>query len=316
MTSSLTWWQRIGGNQRDWVWRGWQTRYTYLRAAQPDTNTPLILLHGFGASIGHWRHNLPALAHHHTVYALDLLGWGASEKAAAPYGTAFWADQVYDFWRTFVQRPVVLVGNSIGSMVCLTIAARHPEMVHGIVMINLPDSSVLNSPAWVQRSLSVLSIGTQPVWGLMKRLLTSPLILNPLFRVIRSPSFVRIWAKQAYFGADALTDELLEILASPAFDRGAVAALRAMITSNAKPGGDYTARTVLPQLQVPMLLLWGRRDKMVPPKLASLFARYNPNLQLIEIDDAGHCPHDERPEQVNALMLEWLAQHCQPAPAK
>ncbi len=55
-----------------------------------------------------------------------------------------------------------------------------------------------------------------------------------------------------------------------------------------------------------MLLLWGREDKMVPPKLGPLFTQYNPGLVLREIDGAGHCPQDECPEQVNRLILDWL----------
>lgn len=306
MTSSQHWRQRVG-NQRDWVWRGWQTRYTYVRSRQPGSSTPLILLHGFGASIGHWRHNLPELAQHHTVYALDMLGFGASEKAAAPYDTAFWAEQVYDFWQTFVRQPVVLVGNSTGSMIALTAAAKYPDMVQGLVMINLPDASVLESPQWVKQTIASLAVLATPLLQLAKGLVTSPIVFNTVFHLIRSPRFMRLWAKQAYSSADALTEELLEILSLPAFDRGAAAALRAMIAGNKSAGKDLTAKTILPRLQIPMLLLWGQQDMMVPPKLGPLFVKHNPNLTLVEIEQAGHCPHDERPEQVNRVVLEWLA---------
>ena len=85
MSTAVHWQERVG-NQRDWVWRGWQTRYTYVRPPEINSQTkPLILLHGFGASIGHWRHNLEVLGQYHTVYALDMLGFGASEKAAANF---------------------------------------------------------------------------------------------------------------------------------------------------------------------------------------------------------------------------------------
>jgi pimeloyl-ACP methyl ester carboxylesterase len=315
VTSLLHWRERIG-HQRDWVWRGWQTRYTFLRSSQPDDAAPLILLHGFGASIGHWRHNLSEFAQNRTVYALDLLGFGASEKVTAPYGTGFWAEQVYEFWQTFIRRPVVLVGNSIGSLVCLTIAAKYPDMVQGLVMINLPDSSVLESPAWATRSLAAAQILTRPMISVATSVFTHPLLFNPLFRLIRSARFVRIWANQAYSSSEALTEELLEILSVPAFDRGAAAALRAMITNKGPSGQDYRAKAVLPQLQIPMLLLWGTKDKMVPPKLAPLFVKHNPNLKLVEIEDAGHCPHDECPHQVNQIILDWLATGSEPAAVK
>lgn len=313
MATSLDWQYRVG-NQRDWVWRGWQTRYTYLRAAEAGSSTPMILLHGFGASIGHWRQNLADLAQHHTVYALDLLGFGASEKTAAPYNSLFWAEQVYDFWKTFIRQPVVLVGHSVGSMVCLTVAARYPEMVKGIVMFNLPDSSVLEAPAWLQKSVakplrwSLTALGhiSRPLLEVAKAVFTSPLVFYPLFRLMRSATVIRLWAKQAYATPTAITDEVLEIFSSPAYDRGAIRALRAMIHPKTKAEMDCTAKKVLPKITVPILLLWGQKDVMVPPKLGPLFVKYNPNLTLIEIENAGHCLHDECAETVNQIVLDWL----------
>ncbi|MGA7935508.1 MAG: alpha/beta fold hydrolase [Kovacikia sp.] len=312
MTSSLPWQQRVG-NQRDWVWRGWQIRYTYLRSAQAEKEPPLILLHGFGASIGHWRNNLSELAQRHTVYALDLLGFGASEKATAAYDSTLWAEQVYDFWKTFIGKPVVLVGNSNGSLVCLAVAALHPEMVKGIVLLNLPDSSVLEYSPWVNRAMKPLACLFRPVLQLAVGIFTFPLVFSPLFRLIRSPGFIKLWANQAYTHPHSITEELLEILSLPAFDRGSVKALRAMVLSKKGTKGDYAARTLLPRLAIPLLLLWGKQDKMVPPKLAPLFVKYNPRLTLVEIDNAGHCLHDESPEEVNRLILEWLAAEVTPA---
>ena len=127
MIKRLHWQQKVG-SQRDWVWRGWQTRYTYIRPQNPYENnraksTPLMLLHGFGASIGHWRHNLEVLGDRHTVYALDMLGFGASEKAPANYSVHLWVEQIYDFWKAFIRKPVILIGNSIGSLISLAAAA-------------------------------------------------------------------------------------------------------------------------------------------------------------------------------------------------
>ncbi len=311
VASSLFWQQRVG-RQRDWIWRGWQTRYTYVPAAndvpaaKSDRSPPLILLHGFGASIGHWRHNLPVLGEHHTVYALDLLGFGASEKAAAPFGIELWVEQVYDFWKTFVRQPVVLVGNSIGSLVCLAIAAAHPDMVKGVVMLNLPDSSVLESPAWMRGAIAVVKPLSIPIIGFAKWLFTTPLVFNLLFWMIRHPRLIRVWARQAYATRTAITDELVEIFSTPAFDRGAARTLRAMVNAKSKSKVNYSAKAVLPSLQIPMLLFWGLKDMMVPPKLARLFLKYNSNLKLIEIEGVGHCPHDECPERVNREILDWL----------
>lgn len=312
MTQCLPWYRRVG-RQRDWVWRGWQTRYLYVPCSTSDRSTPLILLHGFGASIGHWRHNLAELGQAHPVYALDLLGFGASEKASVSYGLELWVEQVYDFWQTFIGQPVVLIGNSIGSLVCLAIASAHPEMVKGMVMLNLPDSSVLENPQWVQTTLNLLKPLTKPTLGIAKWLFTTPLVFNLVFWMIRSPSFIRLWAKQAYATPTAITDELLEILSEPAYDRGAARTLRKMVKGKTQSSVNYSAKAVLPTLEIPMLLFWGLKDMMVPPKLARLFLQYNANLKLIEIENAGHCPHDECPELVNREILNWIASWDIPA---
>lgn len=296
---ALHWQQRIG-SQRDWVWRGWQTRYTYIRSQSQDAASPLMLLHGFGASIGHWRHNLSVFSEHHSVYALDLLGFGASEKAIAPYSVTLWIEQVHDFWQTFIREPVVLIGNSIGSLVCLAAAAAYPEMVKGVVMLNLPDSSVLETPRWVQSAM----IAMRPIAAVTKRIATFPLIFNPFFKLLRSPAVVRVWAKQAYATPAGITDELIEILSMPAYDRNASKALRAMV--NSPKATHYTARAILPTVEVPMLLFWGQKDRFVPPKLAAYCVKLNSKLELVEVVDAGHCPHDERPEEVNHKILTWI----------
>ncbi|MGK7873963.1 MAG: alpha/beta fold hydrolase [Xenococcaceae cyanobacterium] len=292
-------WQQRIGNQRDWVWRGWQTRYTYMRTSQRDQplRTPLILLHGFGASIEHWRNNLPALSQKHRVYALDLLGFGASKKASADYKVDLWVQQVYDFWQTFIRQPVVLVGNSTGSLVCLAAAAVHPEMVKGIAMLSLPDVSLRQEmiPKWLQ-----------PVVTTIEGMVASPPLLKTLFKVLRRPRVIRRWARIAYANQGAITDELVEILAAPAQDEGAARTFCALFKAVSRPQFAPPAKAVLPTLKIPILLIWGRQDRMVPPSLAQTFAHLNPQIELIELDNTGHCPHDECPEQFNRILMNWL----------
>ncbi|MEG3859512.1 alpha/beta fold hydrolase [Microcoleus sp. herbarium12] len=316
LTNSLQWHQRVG-TQRDWVWRGWQTRYSYLRPAQnpsgtgavsdpaaPQTSTtPIILLHGFGASIGHWRQNLGPLACHHTVYALDLLGFGASQKAPIDYSVSVWVEQVYDFWLTFIREPVILAGNSIGSLICLAVAAAHPDMVAGTVMISLPDPSVRAEavPAWLLPAIVAIES-----W------FVSPIVLRPLFYFARKPSFVRRWVAFAYASPSAVTDELVEILAIPAGDRGAARAFCALFKAVGSAQVGPGVKTVMRNLTIPMLLIWGKQDRMIPPRFARphQFVECNPNcVELLELDNAGHCPQDECPEQVNQAILNWMSRN-------
>ncbi|MGK7936363.1 MAG: alpha/beta fold hydrolase [Xenococcaceae cyanobacterium] len=295
MTSNQLWQQRIG-NQRDWVWRGWQTRYSYTRA-DINSNTPLILLHGFGAAIEHWRNNIPILGQEYPVYALDLLGFGASRKANTNYSVYLWVEQVHDFWQTFIGEPVVLVGNSIGSLVCLTAAVTYPEMVKGIVMLSLPDVSIRQEmlPGWLQ-----------PIVSTLENLVASPLLLKTLLKILRKPSTIKLWAGVAYQDKTAITDELVEILSSPAYDEGSDKTFSALFKSVRQPQFAPSAKEVLPKLNIPMLLIWGNQDRMVPPNLAPIFAALNPQIKYIEMEQVGHCPHDECPEKFNQILLDWL----------
>ncbi|MBE9031124.1 alpha/beta fold hydrolase [filamentous cyanobacterium LEGE 11480] len=312
-------WTHRVGQRRTWLWRGWPIHYSY---AQPIENpmppvepaavtgalvdqTPMLLLHGFGASIGHWRKNIAVLSQTHPVYALDLLGFGQSAKAMANYDTALWVDQVYEFWRAFIGRPVVLVGHSLGSTVGLTIAARHPEMLASLVMFTLPDASVLDLPAWL-RSTQLKPFVNLPLAGL-KRLLTAPLIFAPLFRLIRRPQVIQKWAKSAYMMSEVVDEELVDVFSSPAYDRGATRALASMINAKNLDAERFSARAVLPRLTMPMLLIWGKQDKAVPPLLAPKFLQYNSKIELIELDNVGHCAHDECPDAMNRILLDWIA---------
>ncbi|BAB76324.1 alpha/beta fold hydrolase [Anabaena sp. FACHB-709] len=297
MTMTVHWRERVG-NQRDWVWRGWRTRYTYIRPSRGDQEkTPLILLHGFGASIGHWRHNLEVLGESHTVYALDMLGFGGSEKAPANYSIELWVEQVYDFWQAFIRQPVVLIGNSNGSLISLAAAAAHPDMVKGIVMMSLPDPSL---------EQEMIPPFLRPVVRTIKNIVASPILLKPVFYFVRRPSVLRRWAGLAYANPAAITDELVDILAGPPQDRGSARAFSALFKAAIGVNFSPSVKAILPTLQIPMLLIWGNKDRFVPPILANQFAQYNEKLQLLNLEDVGHCPHDECPEQVNKAILAWM----------
>ena len=299
MTIGLHWQERVG-NQRDWVWRGWQIRYTYLRPNQNHQNTtPLILLHGFGTSIGHWRHNLEVLGESHAVYALDMLGFGSSEKAPANYSIELWVEQVYEFWQAFIREPVVLVGNSNGSLVSLAAAATHPDMVKGIVMMSLPD------PSLEQEAIPVM---LRPLVRTIKSIVASPIFLKPIFYFVRQPSVLRRWVSLAYANPEAITDELIDILAGPPQDTGSARAFSALFKAAIAINFSPSVKALLPNITVPMLLIWGQKDRFVPPILANQFVQYNQKLQLLTLENVGHCPHDECPDQINQIILDWINQ--------
>ena len=291
------------GRQRDWVWRGWQVRYTYLRSRsrQGQNNPPILLIHGFGAAIAHWRYNLSILSKTHTVYAIDLLGFGASRKASTRYSMDVWAEQLYQFWRTVVDAPAILIGNSLGSLVSLTAAAQHPDMVQGLTLINLPDVSARSE---------LLPRSIRPLVNTIESLFSPPWLLRGLFPILRSRSVIRRWAKIAYPKVSALDEELVDILSTPPQDEGAADAFVALVKSALDPRFGTAVKDLLPQLNIPILLLWGERDQFIPPKIARSFVNLNPHLELVMLPELGHCPHDESPQQFHRVILPWL-EKCQ-----
>lgn len=294
---SQPWQQRIG-HQRELIWRGWQTRYSYFKARNSQGATPLVLVHGFGASIEHWRNNIPVLSSQRSVYALDLLGFGASRKVRANYTVDLWVEQLHDWWQTIIQQPVILIGNSIGSLVCMSAAAKYPEMAKGLVMLSLPDV------AEREKSLAPM----QSVATTIESFFASPWLIRNILKVLRRPTVINRLAKLAYEDKTAIDDELIQILSNPAYDEGADWTFYRLFRGVRKPGYALAVSEVLPQLRLPILLIWGKCDRVIPPKFASLYAKMNPQIQLIELPRVGHCPHDENPTQFNQIVLNWLQQ--------
>lgn len=282
-------------HRQNFEWQGWQIHHVSMPHAQSEV--PIMLVHGFGGSIGHWRHNIPVLAQHHSVYAIDLLGFGDSDKPDTSYSLELWVEQVYEFWHSFIKVPVVLVGNSLGSLTCLSVAEAHPEMVRGVAMISLPDASAHHSA--IPQAMRLLV-------SLIQSIILSPVVLRPLFHVLSQPWLVKRWAQLAYACNEAVTDELLEILLKPSKAQGAAKAFCSILRAMLSPQFSPNLQAIFSKLHTPLLLLWGKQDRMIPSKLAYRYLHYSSTLKLVELEDAGHCAHDECPDRVNNELLTWI----------
>lgn len=292
------------GFQRDWIWRGWQIRYTYIRPSQvqpsvgdsqPRLNSkPLLLLHGFGSALGQWRYNLEPLSQEHSVYALDFLGFGRSQKAPAHYNVSLWSELVYDFWREFIGKPAVVIGHSLGAFVALNTVTNHPEMASSLGLLTLPDPQGKQPPAFARY---------------LEKIFASPVFLWPLFQLIRRPAVLRSVLKKIYQRPELVDEELVSLFATPPQDRGALDVFCRLARSRNDPNyGGKSIKDLLSQLQIPILLIWGQRDQIVPLRGFQPYLNVNPQLQLVEIENAGHCAYDEDPEQVNQKILDWITQ--------
>ncbi|MGG6294027.1 alpha/beta fold hydrolase [Leptolyngbya sp. AN02str] len=287
------------GFQRDWNWRGWRVRYTFLRPAQglEAGSYPVLFLHGFGASLSQWQANLKPLSQHHTVYAMDLLGFGASEKAPAAYETNLWVEQVYEFWRSLIRTPMIVVGHSLGAVVALAAAAKYPDMVQGLTLLTLPPAR----QEMLSGRMMKLALGVEGLFA-------TPLILGPVFALFRSPKLIgSVLRSAAYHDRSFVTDELVDSFIAPILDKGSSRVFYRL--AKARTSTTYTpaVRSLLPQIQCSILLLWGEQDKIVPLAQGKDFPRLNPKVTLVTLPNAGHCLYDECADRVNQKVLSWIA---------
>lgn len=286
------------GHQRDWVWHGWQIRYTYLKPPIPDQNnqTPILLIHGLGASLKHWRFNLSIIAQEYPVYAIDLLGFGASFKADTEYNSQFWAELIYDFWRTFINQKMIIVGNSLGSLISVMTAYYYPEIVKKLTILNLPD---------VTLKQEMIPKIIQPIVTTVEKIFTNGIFLKPLFLILRQPFILKNWLKIAYIDQTNINQELINIVAIPTQDYNSINAFVALCKGVNDHHFAPSIKKILPELNLPILLIWGQKDCMIPVNLAPFFAKLNHQIKLITLDKIGHCPHDEIPEKFNQILLNF-----------
>jgi len=265
----------------------------------------LVLLHGFGAASGHWRHNAAALAEAGwCVYAIDLVGFGASSQPAhrrhRPLDNRLWARQVQGFLEQVVQGPAVLVGNSLGSLVAVTCAVFFPGWVQAVVAAPLPDPTLLmpmgrRRRPWRRRLQRGLVVG-------LCRLLPLELLV-PL--IARTP-LLDLGLRSAYSSPAPLDRELRRLVAKPALRPQAPQALRAMSIGMALRPRAATAAPLLQRMRQPLLVLWGSQDRLVPVAISQRLGQHKPDLELQLLPQLGHCPHDERPGLFNRALLQWL----------
>nr|CAB3461447.1 unnamed protein product [Digitaria exilis] len=261
-----------------WTWRG--MRVNYLAMGQ---GPPVLLVHGFGASVAHWRRSLIG----------QLVGRNIG--------------LILDFLEEVVKRPTVLVGNSVGSLACVIAASESNRgLVRGLVLLNCAGG--MNNKAIVDDWRIKLLL---PLLWLIDFLLKQRPIASALFERVKGRhdmDNLKDILLSVYGNKDSVDDELVEIIRGPADTEGALDAFVSTVTG--PPGPSPIA--LMPRLaDMPVLVLWGDRDPFTPidGPVGKFFSRLPselPNVTLHMLEGVGHCPHDDRPDLVHERLLPWL----------
>lgn len=255
----------------------------------------LLLIHGLAGNAGFWRYNIPELARHYRVIAVDLPGYGRSQKSADyAYDMVFYAEVLNRLIGELGVRQVTPVGHSMGGQIAMTLALRHPDRVSRLVLAS-PAGVEPFQPgegAWLRNALTIQSIREVPEDGIRRNL-----SLN-------------------FYSWDDRWEWLVEERARMARGEDMDWFAHAVVSS---VGGmlDQPTTARLGDIRQPTLVIYGRYDALIPNpylhpgRTADVFragAEAIPNATLVELDRTGHMLMIESAAAFNSAVLSYLQQ--------
>ncbi len=254
----------------------------------------LVLVHGLAARSETWIDLIPLFPRDkYTLYLLDLLGSGESTKPeGADYSIRAHGHRLINFLERKGLVGVTLVGHSLGGAVVLFAAIEaigRDEIINSVV--------IMAGPGFIQRL------------PLMARIFRIPLT-GPLFMGLpTSDAWVRYGLRAAYYNQQLVDQQHVDRYLSCYRDRDAKLALirtcRQLVPPDCAAIYDCYAK-----LQLPVLLLWGRQDRIIPLSQGERLKREIPGAQLKVIEDCGHNLQEEKPEETFSIMDSFLSRCC------
>ncbi len=292
-----------------WKWKNWEISWSLSKNYTCENNINILLIHGFGASKKHWRHNQDFLGRFFNCYAIDLLGFGESSQPSAlldyeptkansiKYSFDLWSNQISTFCSEIIQSPVYLVGNSIGGVIALKTAEILKDDCKGISLIDCAQRTMDD------KRLKKNDILMNLLRPLLKTFVRQRIISNSLFKRAANRTVIKKILEQAYPSGKNIDQELIEILYQPSKRKNSKEAFRGFINIF----DDYLATDLFDSIDIPIQLIWGEKDPWESLNEAKEWQKKFRNIKRLDIiEGAGHCPHDEEPSETNKLICEFL----------
>jgi pimeloyl-ACP methyl ester carboxylesterase len=294
---------------KTWKWKTWDISWSLSRQSSYANNMNILFIHGFGASKKHWRHNQDFLGKSFNCYAIDLLGFGESSQPSAlldyepykensiKYTFDLWSNQISTFCSEVIKSPVYLVGNSIGGVIALKAAEILKDNCKSIILIDCAQRTMDDKRL---KKKDILMNLLRPI---LKTLVRQRIISDALFKRAANPKVIKKILTQAYPSGKNIDEELIEILYHPSKRENSKEAFRGFINLF----DDYLATDLFDKVDSPIQLIWGEKDPWESLSEAKEWKRKFKNIKRLDIiKNAGHCPHDENPEETNKLIFEFL----------
>lgn len=280
----------LGGEERRYSWEQGDIFYTVR-----GRGAPLLLVHGIyaGASSFEFRRVFEALAREFRVYALDLLGFGLSDRPNIVYTPQLYIRLIEDFTRQVMggaDNPVQVIASTLGAAFTIHAIADRPSLFERAVLIEPTGLETLNAPR------------PTPDRQLARAVLRTPLIGESLYNLVASRASIRLFlTKLTYSRRMAVSDELVDYYYLAAHQRGARYALASFLAGTL----DTPVNGVYQELRQPLLLIWGKDARITPLEQARAFRQSNPRAE-IRVFDCGALPQDELPDEFVSEVSAWL----------
>jgi pimeloyl-ACP methyl ester carboxylesterase len=277
----------LGGEARFFGWK--HGRVFYKTAGPEKSGPPLVFIHGIGAGSSSfmWRKNFDELAKDFRVYALDLLGFGFSDKpASASYSADLYVELITDFIREVSGYPVNVIASSLGAAYAIRVADEHPELIK---------SMVLNGPAGSDTLNRRPGMAGAAFYGLLQ----SPVLGTSFYNVMASERSIRDYARDnLFYDHRRVTDRLVTNLYATSHQPGAQHAIAAFLAGYL----NTDTRSPFSRLTQRVVLVWGKQDTTSSVEKGVSLKELNPRASLEVFDYCRMMPEQEQPERFNALV--------------
>jgi pimeloyl-ACP methyl ester carboxylesterase len=276
----------VGGEEGWLEWRGHRVAY-----AVQGSGPPVLLLHsiGYWSWSYEWRHNVEVLARRFTVYTVDLLGFGRSDRPAVAYGARLYLALISDFARRVVRAPTALVGAGLSGVYAAELAAADPARFPVVVLVAPTGLTMLR-----ERASTADSAG--------RRLVETPLVGTAAWNARVSHAALLRLLEVTYYREGQVTRERLEMAFATTHQPGAKHAPTAWLAHQLA----LDVRPALRRLLQPALLVWGAQAELNPAEESFGYRALKRDLRAAILDPAGDFPHDERPAEFNEVVGEFL----------
>lgn len=247
--------------------------------------TPVVLIHGYTSSTYTWKDQFDELSKKYRVIAVDLKGFGFSDKPDGDYSRRAQGEVVASLLDRLQIPRAWLVGNSMGGETALNVAVAHPDKVLGLVLIDSAGIKVQGRTSLAPWYLQM------PVLG---RLLTA--------LALTSDQLVRAGLEKSFFDDSKVTDERVNAYYQPLKTQGGqLSATRARAQFELFPIEDR-----IPGIKVPTLIIWGAEDTLIPLEAGRKLNELISGSKLVVFEKCGHVPQEEMPERVLSEIAGFI----------